>query len=242
VNDALRNRVGSTYALAGFYNPSGMFPARVVPIFEPVRKPSNHVPQLLQVIGDGGSIIDFEEAQSIENVVIWRKAFFSGVGQPAVHALALSPDNIVIGLGETDFSSRCQDVLEAAYEKDILSHPIFFVELARFARRPDFEVRSAVMAVKSIAELSPRIANTWLQRAPLSTEARNEARIAFGKFLMDLNSSAEPMLAFATISLSDSASIQGLLVHDFLGGEVMIDVFGEFYVGKRARYFESSEK
>jgi hypothetical protein len=50
------------------------------------------------------------------------------------------------------------------------------------------------------------------------------------------------MLAFATISLSDSASIQGLLVHDFLGGEVMIDVFGEFYVGKRARYFESSEK
>lgn len=179
-------RIGPAYEVIGVFNPLGMFPARVYPIYQLKNSAANHS-RLFRQIHDAGFIIqDFLEIRrtNYERITpIFGDKLLNWINQKAILGFALGERDVYLAKDIDEYKSFMRGLLSEKARRSFFKDPILGVEISRFLENYKLESVFAGIAVRQIYSLSSDAAQGWLAHAPLSKGAEERGKLVLQRII-----------------------------------------------------------
>lgn len=228
-------RNSSPYCLTHFFNPIGMFPARVYPVFK--LKTELHRSDgafLKQEIDSHDKICDFQLINPHKNkglLAVRDIEIVRYLDQRAIHILALTETEIRIGKGVDEFRTILRNYLNSDQLNNCDNNLIFRLEASRFVGSEEQEVLLVEQITKRLCASSRKFAEGWLLNTPMSMKARSLGLEALSNTSGKEGEDAIPE-DIRTIEMGGGALVQGDLVRELRNNKVLVRVGGRIFRGR----------
>ncbi|QXI64401.1 hypothetical protein CP157_02155 [Paracoccus marcusii] len=221
-----------SFITVSFYNPLGMYPARLYPIFSKTSDKSTVRNIYIEAVDLDGKVTDYVMvgASEIKYLsLMGARALINAVGMPAVHAIAWAPDNIDAFKGEQAFLTGLKEKLYIN-RRCFVENPAAGVNLAKLASLERLEALYAGLMVRRVANRSLVIARAWISGAGLSSKANTRALKVY-QVIGKRSTHEEDDPDIRTIVFGSASYVQGDYLFTTNEGRVAIRLGDKVFVG-----------